>query len=220
MLWRARKSLVKALEPSSWAAPCVGPKQRSPRRGSDRPRRRPAALPGRRWSARRRCRCEIRQPLRSPSRRWRRSRRSGSRAVPALPGATNTVSTRGDLRHFPGQRVLAPAAADDQDVHCSCSSRVQCLKWRMPVNTIAMPCSSAAAITSSSRIEPPGWITAVMPACGGVVDAVAEREEGIRGHHRARDREARMLGLDRGDARGVDAAHLAGADTDGAAVAA
>ena len=34
----------------------------------------------------------------------------------------------------------------------------------MPVKSIAMPCSSAAAITSSSRIEPPGWITAAMPA--------------------------------------------------------
>src|SRR5919112_1894365 len=27
-----------------------------------------------------------------------------------------------------------------------------------------MPCSSAALMTSSSRIEPPGWITAVAPA--------------------------------------------------------
>ena len=34
----------------------------------------------------------------------------------------------------------------------------------MPVNTIAMPCSSAAPITSSSRTEPPGWTTAAMPA--------------------------------------------------------
>src|SRR3569623_370285 len=34
----------------------------------------------------------------------------------------------------------------------------------MPVNTIASPAASAAAITSSSRIEPPGWITAVAPA--------------------------------------------------------
>src|SRR5690606_4077830 len=42
--------------------------------------------------------------------------------------------------------------------------RAQCLKWRTPVNTMAMPCSSAAAITSASRIEPPGWITALMPA--------------------------------------------------------
>ena len=28
----------------------------------------------------------------------------------------------------------------------------------MPVSTIAMPRSSAALITSSSRIEPPGWM--------------------------------------------------------------
>src|SRR3978361_866417 len=40
----------------------------------------------------------------------------------------------------------------------------QCLKWRMPVNSIAMSDSSAAAITSSSRTEPPGWTTARAPA--------------------------------------------------------
>ena len=34
----------------------------------------------------------------------------------------------------------------------------------MPVKTIASPLASAAAMTSSSRIEPPGWITAVAPA--------------------------------------------------------
>lgn len=32
----------------------------------------------------------------------------------------------------------------------------QCLKCRMPVKIMAMSFSSAAAITSSSRIEPPG----------------------------------------------------------------
>ncbi len=39
----------------------------------------------------------------------------------------------------------------------------QCLKCRIPVNTIAISFSSAAAITSSSRIDPPGCITAVIP---------------------------------------------------------
>ena len=34
----------------------------------------------------------------------------------------------------------------------------------MPVKTIASPASFAAAMTSSSRIDPPGWITAVAPA--------------------------------------------------------
>ena len=32
----------------------------------------------------------------------------------------------------------------------------QCLKWRMPVKTMAMPSLSAAAITSWSLTEPPG----------------------------------------------------------------
>src|SRR5262249_7096774 len=35
-------------------------------------------------------------------------------------------------------------------------TRAQCLKCRVPVNTMAMPWSSAALITSSSRTEPPG----------------------------------------------------------------
>ncbi len=34
----------------------------------------------------------------------------------------------------------------------------------MPVKAMARPASSAAAMISSSRIEPPGWITAVAPA--------------------------------------------------------
>ena len=34
----------------------------------------------------------------------------------------------------------------------------------MPVKTMAIPCSSAAFITSSSRTLPPGWMIAVAPA--------------------------------------------------------
>src|ERR1700730_2079467 len=52
-------------------------------------------------------------------------------------------------------------------VMCPCFRRDdegQCRKCRTPVNTMAMPASSAAFITSSSRIDPPGWITAVAPA--------------------------------------------------------
>jgi hypothetical protein len=66
----------------------------------------------------------------------------------------------------------------------------------MPVNTIAMPCSLAAAMTSSSRMEPPGWMTQRMPTFRGVVDAVAEREEGVGGHHRALRPQPGVFGLD------------------------
>jgi len=44
------------------------------------------------------------------------------------------------------------------------ASAPQCRKWRLPVNTIARPCSSAAVMTSASFTEPPGWTTAVAPA--------------------------------------------------------
>src|SRR5690606_18303711 len=40
----------------------------------------------------------------------------------------------------------------------------QCRKCRTPVNTIATPRSLAAAMTSASRTEPPGWITQPAPA--------------------------------------------------------
>src|SRR5262249_787845 len=40
----------------------------------------------------------------------------------------------------------------------------QCRKCRSPVKTIARLALSAALMTSSSRTEPPGWITAVAPA--------------------------------------------------------
>ena len=95
----------------------------------------------------------------------------------------------------------------------------------MPVNTMAMPCSSAALITSSSRIEPPGWITAVAPASIATSNAVGEREERVGGHHRALGQRLGelqllrgVLRLARGDARRIDPAHLAGADADGGAI--
>src|ERR687887_241977 len=46
------------------------------------------------------------------------------------------------------------------------SPLTQWRKWRRPVKSIVMPCSSAAAITSSSRTEPPGWITAAALGLG------------------------------------------------------
>src|SRR5690606_8394791 len=49
----------------------------------------------------------------------------------------------------------------------------------------------------------------------GGIDAVAEREECVRGHHRTAHLETGMFGLDGGDARRIDAAHLAGAHADG-----
>ena len=95
----------------------------------------------------------------------------------------------------------------------------------MPVKTMAMPCSSAAAMTSSSRIEPPGWITAVAPAstaesrpsAKGKNASEATTEPIGRGLGRA-GRLRRVLGLAGGDARRIHPAHLARADADRRAI--
>ena len=98
-------------------------------------------------------------------------------------------------------------------------ARSQCRKTRTPVKAMAMPFSSAAAMTSASRREPPGWITAVAPA------ATASRRPSAKGK-KASDAQAepsasdcvsplaspRFLGADGGDAGAVPAVHLAGAD--------
>ena len=80
-------------------------------------------------------------------------------------------------------------------------------------------------MTSSSRIEPPGWMTAVAPASIADKQPVGEGEEGVGGDDRALGQRLGQAGglgrverLARGDARGIDAAHLAGADADGGAV--
>ena len=95
----------------------------------------------------------------------------------------------------------------------------------MPVNSMARPASSAAAMTSSSRIEPPGWITAVAPAstaasrpsANGKKASEATAEPIVRGFGPAVGL-GRFDGFRRGDARAVAAVHLAGADAGGGAV--
>jgi hypothetical protein len=47
----------------------------------------------------------------------------------------------------------------------SANGNAQCLKWRIPANTMAIPCSLAASMLSLSRIDPPGCMIAVTPAC-------------------------------------------------------
>ncbi len=88
-----------------------------------------------------------------------------------------------------------------------------------------MPWSSAALITSSSRIEPPGWITAVAPAsiatsnpsANGKNASEATTEPLVSGAAQLQ-LACRILGLARRDARRIDTAHLPGADADGGAV--
>ena len=54
-------------------------------------------------------------------------------------------------------------------------------KWRRCVKTIVAPASSTAAITSSSRFEPPGWIDRGHARAQRQLRAVGEGEESVRG---------------------------------------
>ena len=105
------------------------------------------------------------------------------------------------------------------------AARPQWRKWRIPVKTMARPASSAAAITSSSRIEPPGWMTAVAPAAAAARSPSAKGKKASEATTEPLVREAFSRAalpassrLPGGDARGIDAAHLAGADADRGAV--
>src|SRR5256712_12206383 len=70
--------------------------------------------------------------------------------VPALPRVDEALEVR------------SPPGGEHPD--SDSGHRVpQCLNSRIPVKTIAIPCASAAAITSSSRIDPPGWATTATP---------------------------------------------------------
>ena len=112
------------------------------------------------------------------------------------------------MRALPCQRVLAAAAADDQDLHGPSGG-----KWRMPVNTIAMPCSSAAAMTSASRFDPPGWITDLMPNSASASRPSRngkKASEAIAAHVQRQG--PHRLAFMRGDLAAHDAAHLSGAD--------
>ena len=71
---------------------------------------------------------------------------------------------RTELASRPSSGQAAEVAASNRRSRASAlqarsgepATAVQCLKCRRPVNTIARPCSSAAAITSASRTDPPG----------------------------------------------------------------
>src|SRR5690606_5442655 len=140
-----------------------------------------------------------------------------SRAVPALPGATNTFSTSADWATFQASACSRPPLP-------MISTFMSCLA---SVSVAEMPHAGkhhchAGFVGGGNHFFVADRTTGLDDAAdthlGGVVDAVAEREEGVGRHHRAFHFQPGMLGLDGGDAGGIDAAHLAGADADSLAV--
>src|SRR5262249_16812753 len=93
----------------------------------------------------------------------RLGRGAQGRGRPHPPGGQRDRDVRADALQALGGRE--PAGGFGEELRaCAPPAQAQCLKCLVSVNTMAMPWSSAALITSSSRTEPPGWITAVAPA--------------------------------------------------------
>src|SRR5690606_2151418 len=84
-------------------------------------------------------------------RRRRRGRRGGASGGQDDEGECGEQNTSHVSRRYPTSGD--PPAAPDQ-----------WKKWRSPVKYIVTPADCAAAMTSSSRTEPPGWTIAVTPA--------------------------------------------------------
>ena len=95
------------------------------------------------------------------------------------------------------------------------SQRRQWRKCRSPVNTMAMPCPSAAAITSSSRTLPPGWITAATPAA---TTASRPSRNGKKASLAQTPPATRSPARVSGDARRIEAVLLSGADAESLAL--
>ena len=77
----------------------------------------------------------------------------------------------------------------------------------MPVKIIAMACSLAAAMTSSSLMEPPGWMTAAAPAFAASSTSGTDRRRQL--HRRAFRPTMGGRAHDR-DLGRIHAAHLTG----------
>ena len=137
-----------------------------------------------------------------------RRRDVGDRAAPSArrvaPAATTPCSSTAvqPATHTCGARAHDARVADDR-LPGAGGARSQALSPSVAevpalVKTIATPASSAAATTSSSRTEPPGWMIAVDAGLDRQLGPVGEREERVGGQRRALQRLRRATSRPRG----------------------
>jgi len=163
MRCRARKSLAKALLPSSCAAFALGPKQRRPsaRKASTMPPTSGASGPTT-VSATFSRRAKAISAAKSMG--WMGTFSTpGSCAVPALPGATNTLSTRGDCASFHASACSRPPLPMTRIFMCGTHLREKAADYTGGGN--ARP--AASAMWSDSQIpSPPGLRRSTSRSCG------------------------------------------------------
>ena len=144
MPWRAMNALAKSFELSSCAAALRRPEDRAgPRRGTRRRCRRRAAPPGRRPSARRSRACANATSVAMST--MRTLIRPGSRAVPALPGATNTLATRGDCATFHASACSRPPPPTTRTF---IGVRTRCRAWRLESEGVHLQVARSREVSS------------------------------------------------------------------------
>src|SRR5256884_3776990 len=227
MRGRRRNSLAKALEPSSRAAALLGPKHLSPRapNASTAPATSGASGP---MMVRSTCSEVAGCPTPAPSSAATFTLRTlASAAVPALPGATSTLVTRGEAAHFQASACSRPPAptmrtfmAPHEIERCTTAARDRSSRCSISWDPSLMPEVAYAGEHHSHAMLIGGrdeLRIALAPArldhgadtvAGGHVEVVAKRQERIRGHDRAGHPELFIRGLHRGEACGGHAAPL------------
>ena len=205
---------MKAFEPSSRARPRgSGRSSAGPRRRMRRRCRAPADASGptmREVDPVRRGRSAAVPAGRRPRRR--RSRTRGSSAVPGIARRDEHLRHARRLRDLPCERVLAAARTDDEYFHDQCLEMPHAREHHRDAVLVGGGDDLRVALRSA-RLD--HGDDAVL---GGGVEAVAEREERVRRHHRARGSRPSSRAFMRAMRARHDAAHLAGADADRHAV--
>src|SRR5262245_17876421 len=92
---------------------------------------------------------------------------NGDRRSAPVPGA-ETGGRHASIEFRAGQVAAA------EDGRAPVWAATQCRKWRTPVKTMAILRLLAAAMTSASRTDPPGWIAAVAPAFAAAINPSAK----------------------------------------------
>src|SRR2546421_3517571 len=225
MRWRRRNSLAKALEPSSRAAARLGPKHLSARaaNASTAP-----ATSGASGPMMVRSTCSETASCTSPATSSAATftlRTLASAAVPALPGATSTLVTRGEAAHFQASACSRPPPPTmrtfmaPREIEGGTTGSVD--RSRLVPEVAYAGEHHGHAMLIGGRDELRIALAAARldhgadAVAGGHVEVVAKRQERIRGHDRTGQRELLIGGLHRGEARGVHAAHLTCAHAEG-----
>src|SRR5688572_15216015 len=213
MLWRARKSFVNRLLPSSRAASRAGPKQASPAawNSSTTPATSGPSGPTIVSATPSFCASATRPGMSLAA--TGTFRHLASAAVPALPGATSTSVTRGDCASFQARACSRPPPPMTRTLTARSMTEVPHAGEDHRDVALVRGGDDLGVAQRPARLD---HCTHAVLERG--IEPVAERKKRVGGHDAAGNPQFRVRRLHRGDARRDHTAGLARADADRATV--